>query len=123
MSLNWNAEDVQNLEEKKERWGADVIAQFAFVLYAVKIGYLERKNLMETFIRIKMYEDMYGVHVYQEDPIRSLYGDWLFLEDMLGYGINEATQPVDKWFKEYIAPKIVDSNLRYVNHFTTNLTK
>lgn len=123
MSLNWTAEAVQNLEEKQERWGADTIAQFAFILYAVKVGELKRENLMDTFNRINTYEKLYGVHVYQEDPIRSLYGDWLFLEDMLGYEINEVTWPIDLWMKDAIIPKLVYENMRYVQQYYDNLTK
>ena len=110
MSLNWNAQSVENIDARLEdKADANAIAYFAFALMAVGIGSVSKKNVGEVYARIKMWERFNGVIHYEDKQLED--GTWSnesaynfeFVKSMVGYGTNVSTETLSTWSKKVLA--------------------
>jgi hypothetical protein len=111
MSLDWNAEAVVGINEmeKDEVTGASV-ANFCWALMAVGVGRVTEANANEVFVRIQIWEALYGpirYHYNEENKTRkSIYGNLDFVKSMVGYSTNVSNETMLKWTKRITSRRV-----------------
>jgi hypothetical protein len=110
MSLNWNAQSVENIDARLEDENdANAIAYFAFALMAIGIGSVSKKNVGEVYARIKTWESLHGPLHYENKQLED--GSWSnksaytfnFVKSVVGYGTNVSNEPLGTWTKKVLA--------------------
>jgi hypothetical protein len=110
MSLNWDAQSVENIDARLEdEADANAIAYFAFALMAIGIGSVSKKNVGEVYARIKTWESLHGPLHYENKQLED--GSWSnksvytfdFVKSVVGYGTNVSNEPLGTWTKKVLA--------------------
>ena len=110
MSLNWDAQSVENIDARLEDENdANAIAYFAFALMAIGIGSVSKKNVGEVYARIKTWESLHGPLHYENKQLED--GTWSnkssytfeFVKSVVGYGTNVSNEALGTWSKKVLA--------------------